>query len=134
MYEPFTCGGCGREVATIARQVGPITVGVCCHSQASYLWKDPGFSVVEGVVRWESNGRVPPADSLAMMVRLGMVTAAQAAASGPAREAETAAFIGQYVAMRAKNGYSDEERSEMAAAFGPGEVVVDVFTGQRIAV
>jgi hypothetical protein len=41
-------------------------------------------------------------------------------------------FLKQYVANRAKYGYSDEELFEMQAAFGPDEVVVDVFTGKTI--
>ena len=40
--------------------------------------------------------------------------------------------IKQYIDMRAKNGYSDEELFEMQASFGPDEKVVDIFTGQTI--
>jgi hypothetical protein len=40
--------------------------------------------------------------------------------------------IKQYIDIRAKNGYSDEELFEMQASFGPDEEVVDIFTGQTI--
>ena len=38
----------------------------------------------------------------------------------------------QYIDIRVKNGYSDEELFEMQASFGPDEEVVDIFTGQTI--
>ena len=41
-------------------------------------------------------------------------------------------FLKQYVANRAKYGYSDEELFEMQASFGPDEEVVDIFTGKTI--
>ena len=40
--------------------------------------------------------------------------------------------IAEYVAYREKHGYSEEELFEMRAAFGPGEKVVNVLTGQEI--
>jgi hypothetical protein len=50
-----------------------------------------------------------------------------------AYEAHTSAIIADYRAARAN--MTDEQRAEeafeMRAAFGPGETVVDVFTGER---
>ena len=48
-----------------------------------------------------------------------------------AREAETAAFLEEY--RKNYQGPTEEEKIEMRAAFGEGETVVDIITGERIA-
>lgn len=52
-------------------------------------------------------------------------------ATRAAREAENAESIRRYQEFRRTHGYSAEERAEMAAAFGEGEQVVDILTGER---
>lgn len=48
-----------------------------------------------------------------------------------ARNIEDEAFLSEYRKMRATKGYSDEERAEIANAFGKS-TVVDVLTGRSI--
>jgi hypothetical protein len=54
-------------------------------------------------------------------------------ASTAARDEETAASIAKYI--EARKNISDEQKAEEAyerrAAFGPGETVVNVLTGER---
>lgn len=47
------------------------------------------------------------------------------------RNIEDGAFLSEYRKIRATKGYSDEERAEMANAFG-NSTVVDVLTGRSI--
>ena len=51
-------------------------------------------------------------------------------ATKAAREAETDAFLESY--RKANHRHSEEELSEMRAAFGTGTTVVDIITGERI--
>lgn len=53
-------------------------------------------------------------------------------ATAAAREIEVAAELAEYRAARRQTGYSPAELHEMRAAFGPGAVVTDIFTGQTI--
>lgn len=48
-----------------------------------------------------------------------------------ARNIEDEAFLSEYRKTRATKGYSDEERAEMANAFG-NSTIVDVLTGRSI--
>lgn len=48
-----------------------------------------------------------------------------------ARNTEDEAFLSEYRKVRATQGYSDEEKAEMANTFG-NSTVVDVLTGRRI--
>lgn len=48
-----------------------------------------------------------------------------------ARNIEDEAFLSEYRKMRATKGYSDEERAEIANAFG-NSTVLDVLTGRDI--
>lgn len=52
-------------------------------------------------------------------------------ATQAARLEEEEEAIQNYVKFRMEHGYSPEERAEMAAAFGEGEQVVDILTGER---
>lgn len=55
---------------------------------------------------------------------------ASAEATRAAREAENEAFLEEY--RKNYQGPTKEEKAEMRAAFGEGETVVDIITGQRI--
>jgi hypothetical protein len=84
-------------------------------------------TLTDGVYRWKSNGQVPPLDLLEIAgVPLGILQTCRVAYN-----ADTAEAIKNYREAR-RNGPSAEELYEMRAAFGPGETVVDVITGQRI--
>lgn len=84
-------------------------------------------TAIDGVVRWNSNGQVPPQDVLDFWAHLGLPF--NLGRSVAAREAETARFLSEYRAN--SRPPSEEQLMEMRAAFGPGETVVDVITGRR---
>jgi hypothetical protein len=83
------------------------------------------------VLTWSSNNRSPMDDMLAAWVTLDLITLNQARATSAARSVETAAFLAQYRATQPPEP-SDEERSEMLAAFGPGTRIVDVVSGRTV--
>ena len=75
-------------------------------------------------------GRVLMAD---MAEKLAWVTEdIDQEATAAAREIEVAADLAEYRAARQQSGYSAAEIHEMRAAFGPGAVVTDIFTGKTI--
>lgn len=84
-----------------------------------------------GVIRWVSSDNVPPTDILTEMLVAGFIDQETVVHSMNVDSKEKAAFLEQYVANRAKYGYSDEEKFEMRAAFGDEEVV-DMFTGKKV--
>jgi len=84
----------------------------------------------DGIVRWVSNDRVPPAEVLAEMLELRGITQAEHDAAAATERAETGAFLDAYRESMANHVPSDEEMFEMRAAFGPGAEIVNVITGQ----
>ena len=86
--------------------------------------------VADGIVRWDTNDRVPPSDTLAEMLEARGITQAEHDASLAAGRTETQAFLADYRERMADHVPSDEERYEMRAAFGEGVEVVNVITGQ----
>lgn len=73
-------------------------------------------------------GRVVMAD---MLEKIALVTdEVDTAATTCARDAEVKESLREYRANR--RPYSSEDLAEMRAAFGPGETVVNVLTGERI--
>lgn len=85
--------------------------------------------VDDGVVRWNSNDHVPPADCLIVFEMAGCEFDPKK--SEAVRKAETRDAINRYRESRRNYVPDAEERFEMRAAFGPGETVVDVITGQK---
>jgi len=83
----------------------------------------------QGVVRWKSNNRIPFSDMLEDALAQG-VSEINLALSNQLREEEQSASLAAYRAT--PRTYSDETLSEMRAAFGAGETVVDVLSGQQI--
>jgi len=83
------------------------------------------------VIRWVSNNTVPPTDILAELCVAGYLTTEMLYDSIATKKKEDDAFLDQYIANRRKYGYSDEEKAEMANAFG-GETVIDIFTGEEV--
>ena len=82
----------------------------------------------EGVAR-NCIGRVLMDD---LLEQLGMVMdKVNVEATRAARETENAAFLAEYRVRR--NAPSAEELAEMRATFGAGATVVDVLTGEKIA-
>ena len=82
-----------------------------------------------GVYHWKSNGSVPPDECLWM----ADVSDELRKINETARDIELAKFAAQYRERMANLTPEEEaERAfELRAAFGPGEVVVNVITGKR---
>jgi hypothetical protein len=83
-----------------------------------------------GVMRWRSNESVPPAECLRAALDMDLITLPQFTKSIDMGIEETRQVIQAYIARQPAQP-SDEELAEMRAAFGPGEVVVDVISGRR---
>jgi hypothetical protein len=90
--------------------------------------------VTDGIVRWDSNGQVPPKDVVEEMLAGQAITTNEYLASGRARDTETAKFLDAYRTRMANHVPDAEELYEMRAAFGEGAEVVNIITGQRTTV
>lgn len=84
-------------------------------------------TISQGVIRWNSNNQVPPADCVALAAHIGLPV--DVVASTAARDADTSAFLAAYRKRQPRRA-SAEERAEMRAAFGRGTKVVNVITGR----
>ena len=73
-------------------------------------------------------GRVLMDDMLEKLLHI--TDKANTEATRAARQAENEAFLEEY--RKNYEGPTEEEKAEMRAAFGEGETVVDIITGQRI--
>jgi hypothetical protein len=89
------------------------------------LTERPGAAVL----RWECNGRFPQDDMLAAWLVLGVISEQQAEATSEAHDADTKKLLAEYRANPPQP--SPEQLAEMRAAFGPGETVVNVITGEE---
>ena len=85
-----------------------------------------------GVIRWNSNNSVPPRDILGLAWIDGKISEQTLTISLATKSEEDDAFLKQYILMRQKNGYSEEELCDINANFDLSETVVDVITGQII--
>lgn len=92
------------------------------------------FDETDGVYRWTSNDRIPFDD----MLKENGVPEMIRELCAYARETETQAFLNEYVENEEKfwtdpdmEEARNERLFEMRAAFGPGEEVVNVFTGRK---
>jgi len=85
-----------------------------------------------GVIRWNSNNSVPPRDILELAWIDGKISEQTLTISLATKSEENDAFLKQYILMRQKNGYSEEELCDINANFDSSETVVDVITGQII--
>lgn len=83
-------------------------------------------SIVAGVIRWRSNGSVPPADIVALAAHLE--ERVDVAACDKARREEFSAFRRKAIAE--DRPMSREELAEARAAHGPGAKLVNVVTGR----
>lgn len=85
----------------------------------------------KGVIRWNSNGSVPPEDCVALAAHIGLPI--NELACNEARDADFAAFMVEYRKRRANRTPEEiaEERAEARAAHGPGVTLVNVLTGEK---
>lgn len=81
-----------------------------------------------GCHRWKSNNQYPPDE---VLTDAG-ISREERRRCGMLRMAQSAKFMEEYRRARRGRPRSAEEMFEMQAAFGPGETVVDVITGERI--
>jgi len=88
--------------------------------------------LVDGIFRWYNNDKVAPNDILEGLYNTGFINFEQLFDSMKTREKEVRKTLTEYKDYRAKNGYSQEERLEMTAAFGKDAKLVDVLTGKGI--
>lgn len=120
----------GLDWPTITWSPG-VLVHKACERHVSHAVESFGRTRREGdALVWDTNGSEPFDDMLAMWVALGLITDAQREATSVRREQRTREFLANYRANPPQR--SAEEIAEMRAAFGPGETVVDVITGERI--
>jgi hypothetical protein len=86
----------------------------------------------DGVVLWQSNDRVPFEDMLTDFAEAGFISFIDVRRSLEYKEKQDAEAIAEYIAARANRTQEqiEEERFEMRAAFGAGEKVVNVITGE----
>lgn len=91
----------------------------------------PQYTLEGGVMRWTSNRAVPPLEIVGLAKHIGI--AVDESACDAARDADTKAFFQQYRKARANRSPEQraEEAFELRAAFGPGQEVVDIITGER---
>lgn len=103
------------------------TLEYCLEAQ-----EEGAFSIdAAGVLRWNSNDQVPPQDCLEAFVELGEDICLDSCRKQ--REIDNAAFIREYMKAQSERTEDQirEQRAEARAAFGPGEQVVNVLTGER---
>ena len=103
------------------------------HNRAHELiaWADKDTYVVDGVLRWSLNDRVPPLDILDLFAEFKPVEF-DLDASCKALDEETSRFIAEYRERRANMTEEQlaEEAFERRAAFGEGQEVVNIITGE----
>lgn len=85
----------------------------------------------DGVVRWNSNDRVPPQNVLDLWAGHGKIF--DMAASQAVRDAETTAFLEEY--RRQQANLTPEQEAEIQAGLrathGPGKTIVNAVTGRK---
>lgn len=85
-------------------------------------------TITDGVMRWKSNGRVPPHEYVMDAFMKGLPV--RALKCDAERDRETREFLAAYRANPPQ--LSAEDLAEARAAFGVGAKVVDIITGRRI--
>lgn len=99
------------------------------HRDAKRIARDllTGTTVKGGVIRWNSNNRVPPAECVQLADHIGIMV--DFAACDAARSQEVSDFLSAYRANPPVP--TAEDFAEMRSAFGPGATAVNVVTGQK---
>jgi hypothetical protein len=89
------------------------------------------YTITDGIVRWDSNNQVPPADMVEAIATFE--SSVDVEASKAAREVDNAAFIAQYIKNQSNRSEEQirEERFEARAAMGPGVEMVNIITGEK---
>jgi len=84
-------------------------------------------------IRWHSNDRCLPKDCVQELYDADLITLETLEETIHTGDIETSAAIAQYIRNQENRTPEQvaEERFEMRAAFGTGETVVNVFTGEK---
>lgn len=88
--------------------------------------------VVEDVVRWRSNGRVPFDDMLLDFETIGVIDTETRTRSSQARERDVERFLAEF--RKPSVPFSAENLAEARAALGSDVDLVNVVTGQNFRV
>lgn len=89
--------------------------------------KDEMIIDPDGAAKWKSSGNYIPEDIVEKLV-YGGADWFSPEATATKREAQDEAFLREYRSR--KHPLTDEMRAEMIAAFGPGEAIIDVISGE----
>lgn len=81
-------------------------------------------TIMNGVIRWKSNERVPPMDCLELAVHIGLPINIEKCLMSS--QAEIFDFLNNY-----RNESNEENDAEARAEFGPGVEMVNVISGRR---
>lgn len=86
----------------------------------------------DGIVFWKSNDRSPFEDMLTDFMEAGFISQENVDLTVAAKKEQDRAAIAGYIVAQANRSEEQkaEELFEMRAAFGPGEKVVNIFTGE----
>ena len=82
----------------------------------------------DGAAKWKTNGSYLPSEVIEKLAYGGFEFSPEATRAK--REEQTTAFLRDY---RKNHRTTEEEKNEMRAAFGPGQTVINIITGERIA-
>ena len=99
------------------------------------IQEDFSRTTFEGnVIRWVSNGNVPPKDIVEGFFESGLITAVQKEHSDATRSRETMQFLERYKEAMANRTEEQKaaERAEVRAAFGNDATVVNIITGEVV--
>lgn len=88
-------------------------------------------SFVDGVMRWNSNDRVPPEEYVDMAIKEGYPV--DKAKCDAARSVDLKAFLASYRKAQAERSPEQiaEQRMEARAAMGEGVKMVNIITGEK---
>ena len=114
----------GHSIIADGRSAHSSDIHDACRTTAMFFTT---ATVTDGVVRWNTNDQVPPADILALWDSMDLPFDYQA--SMAARDVDMQTFLADY--RLNQRPLSEETLAEMRAEFGPGAVVVDMISGRR---
>ena len=100
--------------------------------EAAETFTKNNHRIEDGVLLWNSNDRSPMNDLPSLWLEIGLITDEVFEATEKARDVQNTAAIAEYCKARSNRTPEQiaEEQFELRAAFGPGETVVDVLTGE----
>jgi len=88
--------------------------------------------IQDDVVYWKSNDRSPFEDMLTDFMEAGFISQENVDLTVEAKSAQDRAAITEYIKAQSNRTEEQlaEERFEARAAFGPGEKITNIFTGE----